>query len=117
LSDDGVPARLIRADLRAGRDREGVPRCLKDLIEGCHRPYVLAGAVEDIQAIHNETLGLLEEAESFAEECEICASGKMVTLSKQIQELVPNNHRVLILNQSRRMLDMIQPILSYRGCR
>jgi len=62
-------------------------------------------------------LGLIEESESFAEECAICASEKMVTLSKLIQELVPNNHRVLILIQSQRMLDIIQPILVYRQCR
>jgi hypothetical protein len=58
------------------RHREMVPRCLKDLIDGCHRPYLLAGEVEDIQAMHKETLGLIEEPESFAEECGICDPGR-----------------------------------------
>jgi hypothetical protein len=34
--------------------------------------------------MHKETLGFIEEPESFAEECAICASGKMVTLNKLI---------------------------------
>jgi SNF2 family DNA or RNA helicase len=95
------------------RGREGA-----QVPEGSHlglpSPVPPFGAVEDIQAMHKETLGLIEEPESFAEEC---ASGKMVTISKLISELVPNNHRVLIFSQSRRMLDMIQLILAYRRCR
>jgi len=67
-----------------------MPGCLKDLIEGCHHPYVLAGAVEYAQAIHMETLVLIDEPEGFAEECTISASGKMITLCKLIQELVTN---------------------------
>jgi hypothetical protein len=46
--------------------REGVPRCLKDLIQGCHHPYFLAGVAEYVQAKHMKTLGLIEEPESFA---------------------------------------------------
>jgi SNF2 family DNA or RNA helicase len=41
----------------------------------------------------------------------------MIELCNMIPELVTTGHRVLIFSQSRRMLDIIQPILAYQQCR
>jgi SNF2 family DNA or RNA helicase len=89
-----------------------------ELRKVCNHTYLINGAEKQIFIERKALAGIPPDQEVSAEfvyQSLIRSAGKMILLDKLLIKLKEDGHRILILNQMTRMLDILQDYLIFKG--